>query len=216
MEYQYLDERDGVFIVMDKGKVITLTKDDYIDLKLKHYNGKRIFYEFSDGVKIQETYDDRIFNCYYDDVVLNIRDGNKIAQFIKDKNESGYIEYFKEVYLSNHREELLDSIIDTFGDRIRKVRSGYIIDDIFKVDKKGTSYFKTGLNNWKFLCTVAQGTIRKITVPTKIGLLELDSTCMTIVAKIGFFCNPNVEDSVFMNQLPKELQRTLKEEYGGV
>lgn len=215
MTYQFLDERDGLYIVMNNGKVNTITKDDYMELKLKHYNGNRIFYEFSNDVYIQETFDDRIFNCHYKNAVINIRDSIKLAQFIRDKNEAGYVELFKEHFTAIHRTELLDSIVKTFGNRIVKEKDGYIVDDIFKVDMKGTSYFKNS-KDWKFLCTVAQGTIRKFTVPTEIGLLELDSTCMTIIAKIGFFCNPNVEDRVFMNQLPDKLQRLLTEEYGGV
>ena len=92
-----------------------------------------------------------------------------------------------------------------------KKKKSYIINDLFKVDDKGTSYFKTPLD-WKFLCTVAQGNLKRMTVDTPVGVLELDSTCMTILAKIGFFCNPNVSDTIFMNQLPQQIQKLLIEE----
>ena len=32
---------------------------------------------------------------------------------------------------------------------------------------------------------------------------------MTILAKFGFFCNPDVHDSIFMNQLPQKIQKLL-------
>lgn len=213
MNVTFLDERDGLFIVMVEGKVKTIVSDSYSQLKYKTYNGNRIFYDFGDGFKIQETYDDRIFNCYLNDVVINIRDGNRIAEFVLDNNKSGYERFIKEHYIEQHRTELLDKIIATFDDRVTKVKDGYIVDDMFKVDNKGTSYFATGMgtldDTWKFLCTVAQGNIRKMSIDSAVGLLELDTTCMTILAKIGFFCNPNVHDNVFMNQLPQKIQKLL-------
>jgi hypothetical protein len=216
MNVSFLDERDGLFIIMIEGKVKTIVKDSYSQLKYKTYNGNRIFYDFGDGFKIQETYDDRIFNCYINEVVINIRDGKKIAEFVLDKNKSGYEDYVKEHYLEQHRTELLDKVIATYNDRVVKFKDGYVVDEIFKVDNKGTSYFKTGNNtlddHWKFLCTVAQGNIRKMSIETEVGLLELDTTCMTVLAKIGFFCNPNVHDRVFMDQLPQKIQKILVEQ----
>jgi len=213
MNVTFLDERDGLFIVMVEGKVKTIVSDSYSQLKYKTYNGNRIFYDFGDGFKIQETYDDRIFNCYLNDVVINIRDGNRIAEFVLDNNKSGYERFIKEHYIEQHRTELLDKVIATFDDRVVKVKDGYVVDDMFKVDNKGTSYFATGMgtldDTWKFLCTVAQGNIRKMSIDSAVGLLELDTTCMTILAKIGFFCNPNVHDSIFMNQLPQKIQKLL-------
>lgn len=213
MNVSFLDERDGLFIIMINGKVKTITNDTYSQLKYKTYNGNRIFYDFGDGFKIQETYDNGIFNCYIGESVLNIRDGKKIAEFVLDKNKSGYEKFIKEHYIEQHRTELLDKVIATFDDRVTKVKDGYIVDDMFKVDNKGTSYFATGMgtldDTWKFLCTVAQGNIRKMSIDSEVGLLELDTTCMTILAKIGFFCNPDVHDSIFMNQLPQKIQKLL-------
>ena len=104
---------------------------------------------------------------------------------------------------------------------MEKTPKGYVIDGIFMVDNKGTSFYRRNRptvdgNNWEFLCTVAQKGVRKVNIETEIGLLELDGTCMTILAKIGFFCNPNIEDRVFMNQLPDKIQKLLRDEYGGV
>lgn len=226
-------KRKNVYVVEEKGKIRTIINDKYTELKLEEYNGNRIFYDFGDGLRVQETYDERIFNCYKDDIVINVRDGNKIAEFIADKNKSGYDEYFKEHYYQQHKSEFLDKIIKSYGDRVIGVRDGYVIDNIWKVDNKGTSYYHKdswkgryddwegrelhgetiqNANGWHFLCTVAQGKLLKMSIETDIGVLELDESTMTILAKINFLMNPNVTDSVFMNQLPDDLQKILKDE----
>lgn len=226
-------KRKNVYVIEINGKIRTVINDKYTELKLEQYNGNRIFYDFGDGLKVQETYDERIFNCYKDNVVINVRDGNKIAEFIADKNKSGYDEYFKEHYYQQHKSELLNQLIKSYGDRVVSVRDGYIIDNIWKVDNKGTSYYHRDNwrgkfddyeghhihgeevhngNGWHFLCTVAQGKLLKMSIETDIGVLELDESTMTILAKINFLMNPKTDDHVFMNQLPDDLQKILRDE----
>jgi hypothetical protein len=59
-----------------------------------------------------------------------------------------------------------------------------------------------------------------MSIDTEIGILELDETTITILAKINFLMNPNVNDSVFMNQLPDKTKKLLiaekDEQDGGV
>lgn len=229
-----LAKRKNVYVVEDKGKVKTILNDKYNEVKLEHYNGERIFYDFGNGLKVQETYDERIFNCYKNDVIINIRDGGKIAEFILDKNATGYSEYFTSHYYQQHKSEFMDKIIESYGDRVVKVEDGYIVDDLFKVNNQGSSYFfsetdkghwdnqqevlvhgehaKGRDGNWHFLCTVAQGKFLKMSIDSEIGALELDETTMTIIAKINFLLNPNTNDSVFMNQLPESLRKILRAE----
>ena len=73
---------------------------------------------------------------------------------------------------------------------------------------------KGKMGNWHFLCTVAQGKLEKLkmTIDTEIGSMEVDEVTMTILAKVNFLANPNIHDSVFMNQLPKKLKKLLVEE----
>ena len=229
-----LAKRKNVYVVEDKGKVKTILNDKYNEVKLEHYNGERIFYDFGNGLKVQETYDERIFNCYKNDVIINIRDGGKIAEFILDKNATGYSEYFTAHYYQQHKSEFMDKIIESYGDRVVKIEDGYIVDDLFKVNNQGSSYFFSEIDkgrwdnqeqvrvhgehakgkegNWHFLCTVAQGKFLKMSIDSDIGALELDETTMTIIAKINFLLNPNTNDSVFMNQLPESLRKILRAE----
>lgn len=226
---QFLDERDDVYLYLIDGEVKTIIKDEYTKLKYKSYNGNRIFYDFGDGWKIQETYNDRIFNCYKDDEVINVRDGRSLCQFIEDKNKAGYIEYFKDIYLRQHSTEYLQQIVDSMGDRVTFGRVGnekgnqiqmWQVDERFAVDDKGTSYYRQSPNgNYAFLCTVANGShshgghVAKMTIETPIGDCELDEVSMTIMAKLNFFMRPNINDGVFFNQLPKYLKDTLIAEY---
>jgi hypothetical protein len=238
-----LAERNNVYVVEDNGKIKTLIKDTYTELKLsENYEGNRIFHDFGNGLSVKETYDERIFNCFNGEVTINIRDGNKIAEFISDSNSAGYEVYFKDHYYKQHRTEFLERVISTYGDRVVKVQDGYIVDDIWKVSNEGSSYYlaQSGhkgnfdtdtvrvhgensqgvVGNWHFLCTVAQGKFMSMSIDTEIGILELDETTITILAKINFLMNPNVNDSVFMNQLPDKTKKLLiaekDEQDGGV
>ena len=229
-----LAKRKNVYLIEEEGKIRTLINDKYTELKLEQFDGNRIFYNFGDGLQVQETYDERIFNCYKGEVVINIRDGKKICEFIADQNKTGYDEYFKEHYYQQHKSEFLNKMVETYGDRVVKVRDGYIVDNIWKVNNQGTSYYHaeghrgnfddhighqvhgdtvedTG-ENWHFLCTVAQGKFMKMSIESDIGALELDEATITILAKINFLMNPNTNDSVFMNQLPEKLRKILIDE----
>lgn len=228
-----LAKRKNVYLVEEKGKIKTVINDKYTEIKLEQFDGNRIFFEFGNGLKVQETYDERIFNCYKDDIVINIRDGNKIAEFIADGNASGYEEYFKEHYYRQHRTEFLNKMIETYGDRVMKIKDGYIVDGIYKVNNQGSSYYLAeehqgkfdnyigqhvhgevveSHDDWHFLCTVAQGKFIEMTIDSEIGALELDEATITILAKINFLMNPNVDDSTFMNQLPAKMQKVLRDE----
>ena len=229
-----LAKRDKVYLIEDKGKIRTIINDKYTEIKLEQFDGNRIFYDFGDGLKVQETYDERIFNCYKNDVVINIRNGNKIAEFIADNNKTGYAEYFNTHYYQQHKSEFLDKIVGSYGDRVIKVNDGFIVDGVWKVNNQGTSYYHTTGHtgkfdnyvgrqvhndtvedvgtDWHFLCTVAQGRFMKMSIDTDIGELVLDETTTTIMAKINFLMNPNINDSIFMNQLPDKLRKLLKDE----
>ena len=48
-------------------------------------------------------------------------------------------------------------------------------------------------------------------IKTKIGEMELTRTDVEIMAKVGLLLYPDVNDSVFMEQLPKTLQNKLRQ-----
>jgi len=210
--------REDHLVVYFDGKIMTKINDNYNNLKYGQYNGERIHYEFNDEAKVDETYDDRIFNCTYKDETMQVRKSEDICQAIMNENLDDYALVFKETYYEIHRIELITELIKrSYGDRV-KLRNDntFVIDDRFMVDDKATAHYSKRNNDsdkrWEFLCIVVKGRPRKKAIKTKIGLVELDEMLLQILAKINFLINPNITDSIFISQLPDWLSKTLTDE----
>ena len=210
--------REDHLVVYFDGKIMTKINDNYNNLKYGQYNGERIHYEFNDEAKIDETYDDRIFNCTYKDETMQVRKSEDICPAIMIENLYDYALVFKETYYEIHRIELITELIKrSYGDRVklRNVNT-FVIDDRFMVDDKATAHYSKRNNDsdkrWEFLCIVVKGRPRKKAIKTKVGLVELDEKLLEILAKINFLINPNANDSIFTSQLPKWLHKTIQDE----
>lgn len=224
MNPQIIAERDSSIIIFESGKVKSVPNNTYNQVKFRDYSGDRILYKFDDDTYVHETYDNGIFNAFAKDETMQIRDSETICQSIIDHKKTGNIdkfnEIFKKLYFQQHKAELMQEMISVFGDRVKTHTSTnkentvmyYIIDDRFMVDDKGVSHYMDKNKRWKFLCTVAQGNLSKMTISTKIGIIELQSKELEIMGKIGFLLYPNIHDDVFFHQLPENLQNVLKAE----
>ncbi len=220
-----IDERGKLLLIYDDlGKVNTITKDAYNELKYKSFGGNRIFYTFKKDFEIAETYDARIFNCTYDSNTIQIRDGNAIADSITAHKKTGdihpYVKLFKAIYYKKHKDDLIKSFVSSIAETEGRVEilsdGGIIVDNMFMVDEHGTSYYRNpenqhGVNAWHHLCTVVQGELRTMFIDSPIGQVEIDATTITIIGKVLFLMNPNLKDAVFMNQLPASYRRTLRQ-----
>ena len=216
--------RDDHLVVYFNGKIMTKINDQYNNLKYGQYEGERIHFEFNDEAKVDETYDDRIFNCTYKDETMQVRKSEDICNAINNKNLDDYAIVFKKTYYEIHRIELITDLVKrSYGERVKlKNDNTFVIDDRFKVDDKATAYhIKKGQNHkhtmdndkrWEFLCIVVKGKPRKKGIKTKIGIVELDEKLLEILAKINFLINPNMTDTVFTSQLPEWLTKTMKAE----
>jgi hypothetical protein len=203
---------------------MTKINDSYNNLKYGKYEGNRIFYKFNDEAEVQETYDDRIFNCRYKDETMQVRKSEDICKAINNDNLDDYTIVFKETYYEIHRIELITDLVKhSFGERVQlKNDNTFVIDDRFMVDDKATAHYSTkGQNHkhtmdrdkrWKFLCIVVKGRPRKKGIKTKIGIVELDEKLLEILAKISYLLNPNMNDSILTSQLPVWLSKTLTDE----
>jgi len=209
--------RDDHLIVYYNGKIMTKINDSYNNLKYGKYDGNRIFYKFDDEAMIQETYDDRIFNCTYKGETMQVRKSEKICESILDNSIDNYAVVFKETYYEIHKIELITDLVKrSWGERV-KLRNDntFVIDDRFMVDDKATAHYsKRGKNikedkRWSFLCIVVKGRPRKKSIKTKIGLVELDEMLLHILAKINFLLYPTMTDTVFTSQLPEWLTKTM-------
>ena len=215
--------RDDHLIVYYDGKIMTKINDSYNNLKYGKYDGNRIFYKFDDEAEIQETYDDRIFNCTYKGETMQVRKSEDICKAIKNQNLDDYEIVFKETYYEIHKIELITDLVKrSYGERV-KLRNDdtFVIDDRFMVDSNATAHYGKRAKKfnsiswdkrWEFLCIVVKGRPRKKSIKTKIGLVELDTKLLEILAKINFLINPTMTDGVFVSQLPEWLTKTIKAE----
>ena len=221
MNPKIIAERDNSLILFEAGKVKTVPNTSYNQVKYRDYKGERIFYTFSDGIYVKETFDDGIFNAFMNEETIQIRDSVGIAEAIRfhkaNNQDKSFEDLFKKLYFVERKTELMAEMIDVFGDRVVTKRMkdnsvAYIIDDRFMVNDVGVSHFKNDFGTWKFLCTVAQGNLSKMTIQTKIGEIELGSTELTIMGKIGFLLSPDITDGVFFEQLSDKMKSVLKAE----
>ena len=152
--------RDDHLIVYYNGKIMTKINDSYNQLKYGKYEGNRIFYKFNDEAEVQETYDDRIFNCKYKDETMQVRKSEDICNAINNDNLDDYAIVFKETYYAIHRIELITGLVKrSYGERVKLTNDEtFVIDDRFMVDSKATAHYgtKSSNKNWKFLCIVAK------------------------------------------------------------
>lgn len=224
MNLQVIAERDSSLVIFESGKIKSLPNNTYNKVKYRDFKGERIMYEFDDDCYVHETYDNGIFNAFVKNETMQIRDSNTICESIIDHKNNGnsdkFTELFKSLYFKQHKAELMQEMINVFGNRVvtKEVKTkdkgtdvNYIVDDRFMVDGHGVSYYKNN-KGWKFLCTVAQGHLSNITISTKIGTIELKSKELEIMGKIGFLLSPDINDNVFLHQLPENLQNVLKAE----
>ena len=86
-------------VVYHNGNIMTKINDSYNRLKYDTYEGNRIHYKFDDEAEIQETYDDRIFNCVLKGETIQVRLAESLCDTIRNKDKSEYIELFGRVYL---------------------------------------------------------------------------------------------------------------------
>ena len=212
--------REDHLVVYYNGKIMTKINDSYNNLKYGKYDGNRIFYKFDDEAMIQETYDDRIFNCTYKGETMQVRKSEKICESILDNSIDNYAVVFKETYYEIHKIELITDLIKrSYGERVKlRDDNSFVVDDRFMVDDKATAHYsKRGKNvkedkRWTFLCIVVKGRPRKKGIKTSIGIVELDEKLLEILAKINFLIKPNMTDTIFTSQLPEWLSKTIKAE----
>ena len=226
MNPQIIAERDNTLILFESGKVKTVPNTLYNQVKYRDFKGDRIFYKFDDNMYVQETFDNGIFNAFIKEETIQIRDSVSLCESIiahkKNNDTDLYDKLFKKLYIIENKEKIMKEMMIVFGDRVKTIRrkqgerldehTRYIIDDRFMVNDHGVSHYKDNSGHWQNLCTVAQGNLSKMSISTAIGDIELESTELTIMGKIGFLLAPDINDHVFFHQLSDKMQDVLKAE----
>ena len=195
---------------------MTKINDSYNQLKYGEFEGNRIAHHFDDEAYIQETYDDRIFNCIYKGERMQIRIADKLCDTIVGKNKEEYIILFKSCFYEAHKIEILTGLVkDSYGVRVKmRLDNSFVIDDRFMVDTHATAHYLKRSKAWKddkwsHLCIVVKEHNKNKKIKTRVGMVEIDSKLLEILAKINFLLYPNVKDTVFTNQLPEWLMKSL-------
>ena len=224
--------KDQLVYLDDQGNIGSVPNNPYWRLKLKRYNGDRIYHKFNDECEIQETFNQGIFNFTVKsegiDSIIQIRVewADDVATAIENEDLNSMLEIF-EIHRSGGKgfqEKMLDSLMNQYSGRIEVTDKGFIIDKRFMVDRNGTAHInqhydgisgdkkkqKKIADSWKFICIVAaQARKRKLRLPDGTET-EIDPTDDTILRKILFLLRPNMNDRVFTDQLTDTIREELE------
>ena len=218
MKYTIIDESDDnseILVRAEDGKIESIANTPYWRLKMEKFEGERMYWKFNDDVELQETYNNGIFNLFWGDDVINIgiEYQDDVATAIKTNNLKGMDKLYHAHKRNVYKKEMIKNVISSYGDRIEITDRGFIIDDLFMVDRHGTAYRrnKEGKKiDWKFVCIVAKSKKKSMRLPNGVDIIisDLDDT---IIAKMLFLLHHDTchKDNVFMDQLDPELREII-------
>ena len=208
--HEILEERQDLFIVQTPGGITTLPKTDYFTLKLKHFDGKRIFHDFGrNGAWLEETYDDGIFNCHHGEHLVQVANAEVVAKAVLANNYDAYFKTFSKWHGIKQQADIISVLLRPYSHRINtnKETGMYEIDDVFAVDAHGVARFRTVDGRWLGLCLVAKTVSNKKDVELpELGHVMLNEITQIILAKVLFLLFPK-HDDVFLDQLPEHAKR---------
>ena len=205
----------------DNGIVSIVPNTPYFNMKVLENKNERIKFDLPiEGIEILETFNGMIFNISLngqtittrpnmaDAVVESFSDTDKIYKIFDDYNNNKY------------NLKLLEGVLEKYKERIKTRTEGFVIDDIFLIDRTGVCWLwdsKNKCKNTKHRTNLGSGAIcivvnktQRLKLKTNNGLIEIDEMGYIILSKIEFLMQPNLEDTVFMFQLPKKIQTILQ------
>jgi len=205
----------------DNGIVCIVPNTSYFNMKVLENKNERIKFDLPiEGIEIIETFNGMIFNISLngqtittrpnmaDAVVESFTDTDKIYKIFDDYNNNKY------------NLKLLKGVLEKYGERISTRPEGFVIDDIFLVDRTGVCWLWDAKNNCRdkdhrtnlgsgAICIVVNKT-QKLKLQINGGLVEIDEMGYIILSKIEFLMQPNLSDTVFMHQVPAKIQTILQ------
>ena len=203
------------------GIVSIVPNTPYFKMKILECKGERIRKDIPiEGVEILETFNGMIFNISLNGVTITTRPNMADAVVESFDDIEKIYDIFDKYNNNKYNMSLLSGVLSKYGDRIKTVDAGFVIDDIFLLDRTGVAWFWNAHANNKnqdvrtnlgsgAICIVVNKT-QKIKIQNGNKLIEIDQMGYIILSKIDFLLNPNLEDNVFMHQMPKRIQTILK------
>lgn len=161
-----IDHNDRRILLHDGAAVRTIPSDPYHSLKYVEFDGNRIFHAFGGDrrLRIEETYNDGIFNAYRTpdgaaaEQVVQISDALGLARAVLSDDGESYDAMFAEWYGRQMQSEIVEyMIVASNADRVSAVQvdgkrgddgnpdgieEAYIVDGRFMVDGRGASYYR--------------------------------------------------------------------------
>lgn len=216
-----LENHKNLFVIQTATSVYTIPKNDYFVLKLNHFDGNRIFYDFEQyGARVEETYNDGVFNCYHGKYHVQIVDGNGIAKTILDRDYSAFFVLFARWHGIKQQKNVISAMLTRqYRNRIRfdKTLKMYIIDEILGVTVHGVGKQRLRSGEWSPLCLVMPSVKSHTFSLPGIGPVVINAITQTILAKAMFLMFPR-KDNVFLSQLDNTVRAhvmRLIKEHGG-
>ena len=211
-KFTLVEKGDDYFGGLDpEGRYIEFPMSAYYRLKYMEKRGERISHNFSEKIYIMETFDDGIYNCTFNKQQMQISDAEAIAEVILNKDVKAFESLFVKWYSIKMQAEIVQSMLGPFKDRITIVDGRFAIDGIFAVDKHAQAWEKRN-GSWKSLCIVTnlRNTGTRIAKLPGLGKVEINDLTMIIISKIDFLLFPNLNDSVFTNQLTEASKKHIR------
>jgi len=223
-------KRDTHIVIRNKrDEYVHRPNDTYNIVKYGTFQANRIFHKWNSECRVEETYNERIFNCYYKGQLLQLRKANDICEAILSKDKEIFIDLFKKNYYDLNKAQLLQGLVDdnsTLKGRVKRMKQApycddFLVDDVFRVDGHANTYVLEShyIKNtkrekkWRNLCTTIPKSLRPMKIHTKeIGYVEVDQATLRCLTKIFGLIQPNTWDSVIWNQLPTWLKKIYKDE----
>lgn len=170
---------------------------------------------------------------------------DKIIAAIRYHMNTGSSEKFEELFSFATKEVPNWDVLDTYLHNLAKVEKtnlGFQVHGEFLIDYKGNAWTrreeedddknhnmfadvdnrdvdKDMFKRWSSLCIVMQGheyMAEDSYIPDGNGqITRVNSLTMTIITKVMFLVNPDMQDSGFVNQIPERLRIKLKDARGG-
>lgn len=204
----------------ENGTVSIEPNTPYFRLKLLEFKGERIRHDIPiEGIEILETFNGMIFNISLNGQTITTRPNMADEVVSSFNNVDKLYKIFNDYNNNKYNIKLLEGVLEKYGERIKTHDLGFIIDDLFLVDRTGVAW------NWKngkrftahrtnlgsgAICIVVNKTQRLKLQTSNNGLVEIDELGYIILSKIEFLLNPNVNDDVFISQLPKDTIEIIK------
>lgn len=213
--------KSHIFYINDNGEVKIEPNTPYFKTKLVEFSGDRISKYFPiEGIMIQETFDEMIFNITFNETVVTTRPhlADMIVEAFNDPEK--IIEIVNKYNSNSFNVSLIENFLEKYGERVKVIDIGFVVDDLFLVDRNGTAYnwkdgkknsdVRTNLSNGGICIVVKNVSEKTIFDEHRKQQITIDPLAFTVLSKIEFLLSPNTKDVVFMDQLPKETVEILQ------